>query len=148
MSNKNNKNFWKCRSVKYVFLTDRDNKKRKKETTDEQIDEQKEDIKRWRMHVKSEKLKSFFDTKGNCCHKEWVQEEGDQENKRSNKRGNEKRGECETWWTKTRSDEKRDGRKTCKKEKHKKNIRKRFSFFQIRKSSWKKEGWKGDKTNP
>ena len=46
MSNKKVKSFRKCRSVKYVFLTDRDNKKRKKKTTDEQIDEQKEDIKR------------------------------------------------------------------------------------------------------
>ena len=33
------------------------------------------------------------------------------------------RGEYETWWTKTRSDEKRTEEKTCKKVKHKKNER-------------------------
>ena len=30
MSNQKLKSLWKCRSVKYVFLIDRDNKKRKK----------------------------------------------------------------------------------------------------------------------
>ena len=48
MSNKKVKSFWKCRSVKYVFqkeVIDREQEE-KKETTDEQIDEQKEDIKR------------------------------------------------------------------------------------------------------
>ena len=29
-------------------------------------------------------------------------------------------GEMETWWTKTRSDQIKDGSKTCKEEKHKK----------------------------
>ena len=42
--------------------------KREKETTDEQMYEQK-DIKRERMHVKSDKLKSFLIQKGNCCSK-------------------------------------------------------------------------------
>ena len=37
----------------------------------------------------------------------WVKEEGDQENKRSNKNGNGKQCECETWWTKTKSDAKK-----------------------------------------
>ena len=63
-------------------------------------------------------LKKIKESEGK---EKWVQEEGDQENKRSNKKGNEKIGEWETWWTKTRSDAKEDGRKTCKKEKHKKS---------------------------
>ena len=45
MSNQKLKSLWKCRSVKYVFLIDRQQEEKKK-TTDEQIDEQKEDIKR------------------------------------------------------------------------------------------------------
>ena len=69
------------------------------------------------MHVKSEKLKRFwYKKKGNLLFKKvkesdgkekWVQEEGDQENKKIKRKGNEKGGECETWWTKTKSDEKR-----------------------------------------
>ena len=51
-----------------------------------------------------------------------VQKNGDQENK--NKSSNEKEmkkwGEMETWWTKTRSDQIKDGSKTCKEEKHRK----------------------------
>ena len=45
MSNQKLKSLWKCRSVKYVFLIDRQQEEKKK-TTDEQIDDQKEDIKR------------------------------------------------------------------------------------------------------
>ena len=77
----------------------REKTKREKDTTDEQMYEQK-DIKRDRMHVKSDKLKSFFfDTQGKLLFKKMkkvkvrnrVQEEGDQENKRSNIKGNEKK---------------------------------------------------------
>ena len=57
----------------------------KKETTDEQMYQQK-DIKRERMRVKK-KLKSFFLYKREIVvQKNRVQEEGDQENKRSNKK--------------------------------------------------------------
>ena len=49
-----------------------------------------------------------------------VQKNGDQENKSSNKKEMKKWGEMETWWTKTRSDQIKDGSKTCKEEKHKK----------------------------
>ena len=87
-----------------------------------------------------QKVKSWrvFDAKrnGTCCSKKvkesegkakWVQEEGDQENKRPNKKANEKRGECETWWTKTRSDEKRTEEKLVRKRNTKKI--ERDSFF-------------------
>ena len=75
------------------------------------------------MHVKSEFLKSFFDAKGegNCCSKKteesdgkenWVQEEGDQENKKVKQKTEWKRrwmrnvmNKNKMWW-------KKDERKT------------------------------------
>ena len=130
LSNKKDKNFWKCRSVKYVFLTDRDNKKRKKRDNRWTNRWTKGGHKEVTHACKKWNVEEFFLYKREIVvHKEWVQEEGDQENKRSNIRGNEKRGEYETWWTKTRSDEKRDGRKTCKKEKHKKAFERDSVFF-------------------
>ena len=108
--------------------------KREKETTDEQMYEQK-DIKRERMRVKKDKLKSFFKSEI-AVQNNRVQEEGDQENKKIKRKGNEKGGECQTWWTKTRSDEKRREEKLVTK----KNTKKfeRDSVFRIRKSSWKR----------
>ena len=35
-----------------------------------------------------------------------IKKKGDQENKKVKQKGNEKKGESETWWTKTKSDEK------------------------------------------
>ena len=90
------------------------------------------------MHAKSETLKSFWcKKKGDLLFKKkikesegkekWVQEEGDQENKKIKRKGNEKGGECETWWTKTRSDEKRTEEKLVTKKNTKKS-KERFIF--------------------
>ena len=88
------------------------------------------------MHVKMWKVEEFFDTKGKLLFtkkikeregkEKWVQEEGDQENKKVKQK--RKSGDYETWWTKTRSDEKRTEEKTCKKEKHTKKT-KEIQFF-------------------
>ena len=75
------------------------------------------------MRVKKDKLKSFFKSEI-AVQNNRVQEEGDQENKKIKRKGNEKGGECQTWWTKTRSDEKRTEEKlvTKKNTKNSKDI--------------------------
>ena len=74
--------------------------------------------------------------KGTCCSKKSKKVKVKQNEfkkkeikkiKRSNKKGNEKRGECETWWTKTRSDGKRmkeelKKKKTERKDEHAKTF--------------------------
>ena len=56
---------------------------------------EQKDIKRERMRVKKDKLKSFFKSEI-AVQKNRVQEEGDQENKKIKRKGNEKGGECQT----------------------------------------------------
>ena len=104
------------------------------------------------MHAKSE---NDAKRNGTCCSKKvkesegkakWVQEEGDQENKRPNKKANEKRGECETWWTKTRSDEKRTEEKLVRKRNTKKS--KEIHFLNTEEFLKQQKIKKGDITNP
>ena len=60
------------------------------------------------MHGKRNKLKSFFETKGrwNCSKKLVIKKIKDQTKKEM-----KKWGEMGTWWTKTRSDQIKDGSK-------------------------------------
>ena len=140
MSNKKVKSFWKCRCVQKEVI-DRENKKRKKRQKMNKSINKRRTLRDVTHACKKWKVEESFDTKGkgNCCSKkkteesegkdQWVQEEGDQEKKRSNKTGNEKRGECETWWTKTRSAEKRIEEKFVKKKKKKAQKIARDSVF-------------------
>ena len=97
-----------------------------KETTDEQMDEQKGDIKRLRMHVKRDHLKRvFFLQKGNCCSKKLK--------KVKVKKMSSRRKRSRKFKIKRKKDE-----RNLMDEKHQKNIRKRLST--------KKDQKKGDKT--
>ena len=89
----------------------------KKKTTDEQMYEQKGHKEATHACKKSEKLKSFLIQKGNCCSKKKTSSRRREIKKIKGQTEKEmkKRGECETWWTKTRSDEKRTEEKLVRK---------------------------------
>ena len=87
------------------------------------------------MHVKKWNVEEFFETKGKLLftkknQRMWRKRKMSSRRRRSRKwevKQKSERGEYETWWTKTRSDEKRTEEKTCKKVKHKKT--KEIQFF-------------------
>ena len=112
-------------------VMDREDTRRKRETNviETRKNEEKKRDNRWTnlwakghtevMHAwKKGEVEEFFliQQEGEIV----VQKNGDQEIKSSNKKELNKWGEMETWWTKTRSDQIKDGSKTCKEEKHKK----------------------------